>query len=331
MSIDDQEHRFDQQKEVNERCHICNGPLTDLFPFGDAPKVVHCEDCHTESIRPLPTMKELEDHYADYVITKTPEDELLFLTSLSTETLGFYLKKTDYANTPASSIRFLEIGFGNGAGLFAGSKLGWQSYGVDLDPVCVANARTFAEKHSIPATCAQGGVHTLSHLGIKFDLVKASQILEHVINPVEFLSMIAQSQPAGGYLIIECPNNQAAFWRLKNKARASFDRLNYYNSLKLREHLWGYTRKSLPLLLQKAGYRTVFLRDYAVGNAIFEPQSVLWYPTLRNGIRESLKQRNLRPLLYPGVRAFDAVSSALLRMGTGFAALCQKVDSGTPK
>jgi SAM-dependent methyltransferase len=313
-------------KEPNERCHICSGPLTALFPFGAAPKVVRCQDCRTESLRPLPTMKELEDHYADYVITKTPEDELLLLTSLSAETLRFYLKKTELAKAPASAIRFLEMGFGNGAGLFAGSKLGWESYGVDLDPVCVANARAFAERHAISAACVQGGVDVLPDLGVKFDLVKASQILEHVINPVDFLSSIGQSQPAGGYLIIECPNNQAAFWRLKNKARKSFDRLNYYNSLKLMEHLWGYTRKSLPLLLRKAGYRVVFLRDYAVGNAIFEPQSVLWYPTLRSGLRESIRQKNLRPLLYPGVRAFDACSSTLLGMGTGFAALCQKVS-----
>src|SRR6185295_15945353 len=122
-----------------------------------------------------PTMKELEDHYADYVITKTPEDELLLLTSLSAETLRFYLKKTEFANAPSPAIRFLEMGFGNGAGLFAGAKLGWKSYGVDLDPVCVANARGFAEKHSIPATCVQGGVNMLPHLGVEFDLVKASQ------------------------------------------------------------------------------------------------------------------------------------------------------------
>lgn len=326
MSYSGQGQNASIQKDESERCHICEGPLTTLFPFGEAPKVVHCQDCHTESLRPLPTMKELEEHYADYVITKTAEEELLLLTSLSAETLRFYIEKT--AAAAASSIRFLEIGFGNGAGLFAGAKMGWQSYGVDLDPVCVANARAFAEKHSIPATVMQGGVHTLPQLGVKFDLVKASQILEHVINPVEFLSTIAQSQPTGGYLIIECPNNQAAFWRLKNRARKRFDRLNYYNSLKLLEHLWGYTRKSLPLLLWKAGYRTVFLKDYAVGNAIFEPQSVLWYPTLRSGIRESVKQRSLRPMLYPGVRAFDAASSALLRMGTGFAVLCQKNDPG---
>jgi 2-polyprenyl-3-methyl-5-hydroxy-6-metoxy-1,4-benzoquinol methylase len=325
MLTDIQHQDLQVQEDQQERCFICNGKILELFPFGDSPRVVHCQDCHTESIKPLPTMRELEEHYANYVVTKTSEEQILFLTSISLDSLRFYSDRTALVTRPASEIRFLEIGFGNGAGMFAGAKLGWQSYGIDLDPVCVANAETFAQKHSIPSTCIQGSVEAIERLGVQLDLVKASQILEHVINPLEFLSTIAQSQPTGGYLIIETPNNQAAFWRLKNRGRKTFDRLNYYNSLKLKEHLWGYTRKGLPLLLQRAGYRIVFLRDHAVGNAIFEPQSVLWYPTLRSGVRESLRQKNLRPLLYPGVRAFDAFSS-MFGMGTGFAMLCQKED-----
>jgi 2-polyprenyl-3-methyl-5-hydroxy-6-metoxy-1,4-benzoquinol methylase len=325
MSVHLQEQLFHKAGEASETCRICDGELISLSPFGDSPQVTHCQNCHTESIRPLPTPEQLDEYYANYLVTKTPEDQLQYLISLSMETLRFYLKKTDLSQMATHLIRFLEIGFGNGAGLFAGARLGLNSTGIDLDPVCISNAQAFAEKHSLEATCLQGDVSALPGMEMKFDLVKASQVLEHVIDPVEFLSAISRSQPTGGYLIIESPNNQAAFWWLKNRARKSFDRLNYYNSLKLQEHLWGYNPKSLPMLLERAGYRTLLVQDYAAGNPIFEPQSVLWYPTLRNGMRDCLRQKAWRPLLYPGVRAFDSLASRWFHKGTGLAALGQKI------
>jgi 2-polyprenyl-3-methyl-5-hydroxy-6-metoxy-1,4-benzoquinol methylase len=309
---------------MHDSCSICAGELQDLFPFGDKPKVVRCRACGTESLRPLPTPEELKEHYRDYQLTKSSDEQTLFLASLSVETLRFYLGNTALANTPSGDVRFLDIGFGNGAGLFAGSVLGLQSYGLDLDSVCVANAVEFARKHALNVTCIEGTVAGLGEQPARFDLVKASQILEHVLDPLRFISEIAAVQPKGGYLIIECPNNRAAFWFFKNKLRRAFGRLDYYNSLKRMEHLWGYTKQSLKLLLEKSGYRVVFLSDYAMGDAIFEPQSVLWYPTLTQGLRHSIKARWWQPLGYAGVRQFDWLSSSLFGRGTGLAVLCQK-------
>jgi SAM-dependent methyltransferase len=326
MSMHLEEPAIQNGRAPVERCHLCDGEVIRLSPFGDSPEVIHCQNCHTESLRPLPTAQQLEEYYGNYPATKTPEDQLLYLIELSVKTLNYYLRKTGLSEMSPSSIRFLELGFGNGAGLFAGAKLGLQSYGLDLDPVSIANAQAFAEKHAVRATCMEGEVSALRDMDVEFDLVKASQILEHVLNPLEFLSAISRCQPAGGYLIIECPNNQAAFWRLKNRVRRRFERLDYYNSLKLREHLWGYTRKGLPILAKRAGYRTLFIRDYAAGDAIFEPQSALWYPTLRNGLRDTFRFRAWQPLRYPSVRAFDTLASRLFRRGTGLAALCQKVE-----
>lgn len=322
-----QERDSDRDQQITESCLVCAGQLQDLFPFGDTPKVVRCEVCGTESLRPLPTSDDLKEHYRDYSLTKSSDDQILFLASLGVETLKFYLGKTELANEPREDIRFLDVGFGNGAGLFAGSILGLQSYGVDLDSVAVSNATDFARKHSFKVTCIEATVAMLVEQPVRFDLVKASQILEHVLDPPRFIGELAALQPTGGYLIIECPNNEAAFWWLKNRTRKMFGRLNYYNSLKLREHLWGYNKNSLPMLLKKAGYRTLMVRDYAAGNATFEPESVLWYPTLASGLRHSITHRTSESLLYATVRAFDSIASAFWHKGTGLAVLCRKQES----
>lgn len=316
--------RFDPHKGTVESCFICAGQIDDVFPFGDKPKVVRCRVCGTESLRPLPTPDDLIEHYRDYAITKTSDEQILLLASMGVETLKFYLGNTEMADKPRGDVRFLDVGFGNGAGLFAGSMLGLHCYGVDLDSVCVSNATDFAKKHSFNVTCIEGTVAALADQSERFDLVKASQILEHVLDPPRFISEISALQPKGGYLIIECPNNRAAFWFVKNKLRRAFGRLDHYNSLKLMEHLWGYTKKSLALLLRKSGYSVVFLSDYAMGDAIFEPQTVLWYPTLTQGLRSSLKARWWQPLGYAGVREFDWLSSRIFGAGTGLAVLCRK-------
>jgi 2-polyprenyl-3-methyl-5-hydroxy-6-metoxy-1,4-benzoquinol methylase len=311
---------------VESGCRICDGPLSEKEPFGKSPIVVHCCECRTESLRPLPTPKELEDHYAGYHVTKTSEEDIRYLTELSVESLKFYLGKMNLRQSDKRPLTFLEIGFGNGAGLFAGAKLGFQSFGVDIDPTSAPAAESLAAKMDIKATCLCGDITAARKLGVEFDIVKASQILEHVIDPVEFLFGIAETQPGGGYLIIETPNNEAALWLVKNRMRKAYNRLNYYNSLKIKEHLWGYTRKGLPLMLEKAGYDITFFCDYASGNAIFEPQSVLWYPTLRQSARHLIKYKSWGAFLYSGVRIFDSLSSKLFHRGTGFAMLCQKVN-----
>jgi 2-polyprenyl-3-methyl-5-hydroxy-6-metoxy-1,4-benzoquinol methylase len=317
----------ERYSDRNDSCFICAGQLKISFPFGDKPRVVRCRVCGTESLRPLPKPADLKEHYRDYSLTKKSDDQILFLASLGVETLKFYLGNTELANKAQGDIRFLDVGFGNGAGLFAGSMLGFQSYGVDLNSVSVSNATNLARKHGFKVTCVEGTVATLAEQPARFDLVKASQILEHVLDPLRFISEISALQPKGGYLIIECPNNDAAFWLLKNRTRRMFGRLNYYNSLKLEEHLWGFNKNSLPLLLMRGGYRTLMVRDYAAGNAIFEPESVLWYPTLASGFRYTIRNRTWGALMYAGVRAFDSIASGLFRKGTGLAVLCQKQDS----
>jgi len=309
------------------RCPICNGEILKLFPFDNSAMVAHCAECGTESIRPLPAREELEAYYTNYPTTKTAEDEIRYLTNLSVEALRFYIGKMNLSLGSFNDKRFVEVGFGNGAGMFAGCELGLRSYGVDMDPVGVANTKSLAEKWALDVTCSRDDVAGLRKFGVRFDIVKASQILEHVLDPYAFLSEISAVQSSGGYLIIECPNNDAAFWEIKNRARKVFNRMNFYNSLKLHEHLWGYTKNGLSRLLERAGYRVLFLRDYAVGDAIFQPQTVLWYSSVREGIRQYIKTRNSILLVYPCVRIFDQVASRLFRKGTGLAVLCQKVGS----
>src|SRR5689334_15075802 len=109
MSVHLQEDTLEKPQTVNESCWICGGEVTSLSPFDDSARVIHCQNCQTESIRPLPTAEELDEYYSNYHATQTSEEQLHYLISLSTEALRFYMKKMDLSETALRQTRLMEI------------------------------------------------------------------------------------------------------------------------------------------------------------------------------------------------------------------------------
>src|SRR5215831_17948996 len=87
-------------------------------------------------------------------------------------------------------------------------------------------------------------------------------IIEHMIDPVGFVTGAFDLLSDRGYLYIECPNNLALFLKLKNRLRRKFGRMNFYNSLEIGEHLWGFSQRSMTMFMRVCGYDVVFCKDY---------------------------------------------------------------------
>ena len=308
-------------------CNICGGQTRVLFVF-DNPNhwVERCLDCQAECIKPFPTPEEIARTYTNYSTTKTPDEQLNILIAYATESLEFLLSRTNLNHTNVEKLAFLDVGFGNGAAVFSASLKGLRTYGIDLDPVNVENAKSYSRKIGISPVCTCGTIEILRSMQVQFNLVKVSQVLEHLANPTEFLFEIARNQPIGGYLTVDCPNNSAAFWLIKNRIRRSFGRMAFYNSLKLDEHLRGYTRRSLTLLLKKAGYQIRLCQDYPMGNHLFQPETALWYPRLSLALRRSAQSKRTYDLLKGLIRVFDNCASWTLGRGMGLFALAEKIN-----
>lgn len=298
-------------------CQICGLSLiVKIAPF-DSPAhhVVHCHACGHETLRPLPTADELALYYSDYSTTKTSDAELRFLYERSLEFFENFVANTDLKGTDLSGRNYLEIGFGNGAGLFAAAASGFRTFGVDLDESSVARARTVAPAFDVSVECSSGTIDDYRR-DIEFHVVKASQVIEHTLDPLKFLQQIAVLQPVGGYLVLEFPNNDAAFWALKNLLRKRYGRMNFYKSLKIGEHLSGFTRESIAILLRKAGYRLLRCRDYPMRHRFLQPENLLWYPSLLEGVAESARTRDPYHLLKSLIPVFDHVASNIAGSGT---------------
>jgi 2-polyprenyl-3-methyl-5-hydroxy-6-metoxy-1,4-benzoquinol methylase len=106
-----------------------------------------------------------------------------------------------------TSRRVLEIGCGEGAFLQQLGDNGIESEGIELNPSAVAIAR----QKGLPVRRAD--LHELSRETPQaFDAVCSFQVLEHVVDPREFLESAVRLTRPGGKLIVAVPN-QASFLR----------------------------------------------------------------------------------------------------------------------
>jgi len=102
-----------------------------------------------------------------------------------------------------NSKRILDVGFGGGSFLKIAQDLGWQSFGVDTDPVTVINA----SKNGFAVEL--GGIEKFANYEEFFDCVTISHVIEHVHDPRETLRIAFAILKPGGTLWIETPNSKA--------------------------------------------------------------------------------------------------------------------------
>jgi SAM-dependent methyltransferase len=161
------------------------------------------------------------------------------LTSWLRERLTFHL---DILLHPyVENGHLLEVGCGVGRYLDLMRALGWhRTVGVDISHKAIAQAR---EALGLEAYCGQ-----LREVGLpadSFDAVSLSHTLEHVPDPVMFLRDIFQVMKPGGRLAIIVPNVESLSSRRFR---------DYWLGLETPRHLINFTRHSLSLTLQRAGF-----------------------------------------------------------------------------
>jgi 2-polyprenyl-3-methyl-5-hydroxy-6-metoxy-1,4-benzoquinol methylase len=99
--------------------------------------------------------------------------------------------------------RLLDVGCGNGRFLTSMATLGWSVMGVDFDPGAVAAAKTDSN-----LDVHVGGIESVAEEA-EFDVITASHVIEHVRDPVRFLSECRRRVKPGGLVIIRTPNAQS--------------------------------------------------------------------------------------------------------------------------
>ena len=135
--------------------------------------------------------------------------------------------------------RLLDVGCSVGLLVDEARKAGYSAEGIDLD----TNAVAYAKKNGRAVSKA-----ALEDWGGGYDVICLAHTLEHIPQPVEFLTTCARRLNPGGSIVVQVPCFKGLHPRLF--------RLRWYGWVP-RQHYFHYSVKALDRLFEKVGFETL--------------------------------------------------------------------------
>jgi 2-polyprenyl-3-methyl-5-hydroxy-6-metoxy-1,4-benzoquinol methylase len=283
--------------------------------------IVRCCQCDVIAADPMPEPHVLRAYYENYQPTVVDVYRDTKLVEMQSGLWG-YLRAFMPSNRQT---KVLDYGFGAGAFLKYIAKQGATSFGVDFSEQNISQLTEWCSKQRLNMTLLNASARTTDDLrDERFDLITMLQVVEHLVDPVGTIASLAELQNRGAVLYLECPNQDAWFFRAKNHLRRVLRREFMYGSVSPPQHVLGFNGKSLRMLLRRCGYRVVAVGDYSVADQIHAPENSAWYPTLWQWISYGDK----RTALGFGkaiIRLLDMPFSRVLGLGGGLYGLAERL------
>lgn len=226
-------------RESSPECQVCGGRSTRRLwrlRFDDHPGpfvLRRCPDCGVAFNWPRLPADAIHDQYDTdyYIFTLPPARRWARAVQLYLE----YLHPLEHS----PGRRLLDVGCAQGDLLALADRRGWDVHGIELSP---EPARRAVAEYGIPVE-----VGTLEDIGPQlepFDVVIATDVIEHVTEPQAFVRAMRRVLRPGGQAILETPNF-GGFWRKLGGPR--WIGLNRF-------HLFLFTPASLLRLMHDGGF-----------------------------------------------------------------------------
>ena len=176
-------------------------------------------------------------------------------------------------NKSIEELEILEFGCGTGGITFPLASLGSHITAFDIDPSAVSVISERIRKEDISNVIVmEADGHSFDD-NKSYDVVVASEVLEHTINPREFLQRIKARINKGSRLVITIPNGYGP-WQIKrrlsvinllrrnNRLRSMFGKKPYIAG---QDHCQFYTKKRFLKMLSEFSFS---LRDFGKSDSI---------------------------------------------------------------
>jgi SAM-dependent methyltransferase len=239
-----------------------------IFGIPGVFKIVKCPECGLLFINPQPDPQELEKYYPkDYhesqsvrfkeyswlrrkvleaywgypLCPGTSTGQKLF------ERLVFLPFRWRYRNSIhyVERGRLLDIGCGNGTELYKLKKMGWETYGVEVNQAASERAR------SEGLSVFTGDLFEANFPDDSFDVVRMSFVLEHLTNPRQTLAEIKRILRPQGRIYISIHHSRSLnYWLFGEK----------WFSLDIPRHLFSFSIVTIKRLTSSLGLKVKAIR-----------------------------------------------------------------------
>lgn len=148
------------------------------------------------------------------------------------------------AMVPAGALRILDVGCGTGLNAALLTERGHTVVGVDLSPVAIEQ---FRDRGFEGLVCDIEGA-PLPFDSETFDVIYASEVIEHCADSIGFLRELRRLVKPGGLLLLSTPNS--AFWAYRVLAALG----KTVTEVQHPGHVRFFSRRGLVSLIEAAGF-----------------------------------------------------------------------------
>lgn len=216
-----------------EECPACKSSVTTDWGARNGFRIVNCRGCKTVYASTLADAVEGQD-YDGYYSEANLEVPLFVKQRIVEIVRGFVSFR--------QGNRLLDIGFGAGTIMETAVEEGWETFGTEVSKPAVEHAR------SLGFSAFYGPLREAAYPDNHFDIITASEILEHLTKPEEDLNEIFRILRPGGLFWATTPSSTGLSARL-----LGLD----WSVLSPPEHTQLYSRRGADLMLRRAGFKTV--------------------------------------------------------------------------
>jgi len=226
-------------------CPLCGSREYQKAWKGDA-LFVRCLGCSLVYQNPQPCQGELVKRYNSNYFSYEKENEGNFfsLMTLGLKDLNF---KNHIPEILALGGKVLDVGCATGLLLEHFRSLGFTPRGVEVCRESAEYGRINRGLDIFPGTLEEAGFE-----GESFALVHCSHLLEHLTDPKGFLREAYRILKPEGFLICSTPNILGFQARITGAGWRSA----------IPDHMVLFSKRTLPLLLEKEGFRTLLIKTW---------------------------------------------------------------------
>ncbi len=182
-------------------------------------------------------------------------------------------------------VRILDVGCGAGLAAEALARLGYDVLGLDAAGEAITAARAHADGQGLPLAYRAGTAEALAEEGLRFPVVTALEVIEHVADPASFLRLLARLVQPSGLLFVSTINRT-----LRSLMVAKLGAEYVVRLLPVGTHDWSrfITPAELDALGRGAGFRM-----HEVGGMVFDFRRRAWRAGAELGVNYiAMLQRN---------------------------------------
>lgn len=231
-------------------CPLCRGERREfLFQLSGSHRVARCLDCAASYLYPRLTEEAMQSVYRELSYFEGGESGYTDTSYVEQETslrATFKCLLRNLAKRGATGGDLLEVGCGYGYLLDEARSFFQRRVGTEFSSQAADRARE---------TGAEVFVGALEQLlpEAQFDCVLATQVIEHVYDPLSFLKNLVRHVKPGGHVVLATPDVGGALRKVMGRRWPSF---------KAPEHVIYFDFESLESLMLKAGVENVSRMPY---------------------------------------------------------------------